>query len=179
MRKKSEECGKNIQAANRLYNNLKSLSLEEPIRSTNDNKFYEQIKERTEDVEEILKYIEQEEMIDIIKCENEYLEYNEKWHLIIGYYTYHAFDKGIDLEKEVKNWNLKGRTKLKDVLLLIWMLEAANLPKDYWKDIQECIDALENRECQHATTEDDDNLIKFFTKELWEKLSEKIIMEVN
>lgn len=179
IRKKCEACGKTIQAANKFYNNFGRLLPGDNVKN-NDYLFYEYICNESNRKEmKVFSELEVNEAVDMIHRTGDYEEYNQKWHLLIAYYAllefYNIEEKDgktshLNLNKEVSNWNPKGR-KIQDPLLLLWMTEAAGGLTD---NIKNFIDELSNRSCPHATKDDDKNLINMFIPTLWEEVARKI-----
>ena len=172
-RKKSESCGKSIQSAEKFFNVLKKLNQGIECKTLDAQIINYYKKEHNKLFVEQLNFLNEKEhyMINqMIECPENY-QYNQKWHLIIGYYLYSAITGSVDWNREINPWKPKGRM-LSDILLYIWMIEAAGL--ELPREMKEKIDSIERLECKHANTKMDRELRKIFTTSNTEGLTSEL-----
>lgn len=171
--KKSESCGKSIQSAEKFFNVLKKLNQGIECKTLDAQIINYYKKEHNKLFVEQLNFLNKKEhyMINqMIECPENY-QYNQKWHLIIGYYLYSAITGSVDWNREINPWKPKGRM-LSDILLYIWMIEAAGL--ELPREMKEKIDSIERLECKHANTKMDRELRKIFTTSNTEGLTSEL-----
>ena len=165
-RKNCENCGKSIQAGEKVFKKIRSKRKTIAKQLFNG---YESWDEESIDFgqQQKLSIDERKQMISILND----TKYSQKWHLIIAYYWYselnriNVLDKSvgpIDWEKNIEDtpWCLKGKdtrrnTKLQDPLLIIWMLENAGI--EVPESIKSCIKMRDK--CFYANRETDINIL--------------------
>ena len=185
-RRNAEKIGRTIQPAHKLYNVFENINNGKKSRSKYST-FYMDLYKNYEWLAKLEK-ADIDEFGKMIKQLDEYNEYNEKWHLCIAYYALSLYNNEnkvyndisyLDLEHDVVNWNFKGNITIKDPLLLLWLTEASGIDCSEVVKIKEFVDTIGERECKSSTLEDDIELLKLFTKELWQKIILKIQNDVN
>lgn len=196
MRKECEKCGMDIQEAEKTFNRFKNRHNQHNVRINSDIRIYDLFIHNRDDIltEQLffLCDLEKTQVVEMMKIDEKYL-YNQKWHLIIAYYLYSAINDysmhktgkkliniaSLDWEKEIVSWTPKGngRYGIKDPVLLLWMIEAADV--EVPEQITTFIKEIEEADCKHANKETDRIFLEKFKEadadnKLWDKLARKI-----